>query len=41
MAHWARILDDEPITIRTILFDGQVAGSMLSYVQDGKLEVSY
>lgn len=42
LAHWTRILRDEPITIQTILFDGQVAGSVLSYVdEDGQLEVSY
>ncbi len=42
MAHWSRILGDETSTIQTILFDGQVAGSVLSYVdEDGQLEVSY
>jgi len=42
MAHWAKILRDETITIQTILFDGQVAGSVLSYVdEDGQREVSY
>ena len=42
MAHWAKILRDETITIQTILFDGQAAGSVLSYVdEDGQLEVSY
>jgi len=42
MAYWAKILRDETITIQTILFDGQVAGSVLSYVdEDGQREVSY
>ena len=42
MAHRAKILRDETITIQTILFDGQVAGSVLSYVdEDGQREVSY
>ena len=43
MAHWMRILGDETITIKTILFDGQVAGSVLSYKDEefGELEVSY
>ena len=42
MAHWAKILRDETLTIQTILCDGQVAGSVLSYVdEDGQLEVSY
>ncbi len=42
MAHWIRILGDETITIQTILFDGQVAGSVLSYEdEDERPEVSY
>ncbi len=40
-AHWERILADEAIPIRTILFDGQVAGSVLSYEMEGEREVSY
>jgi enoyl-CoA hydratase/carnithine racemase/RimJ/RimL family protein N-acetyltransferase len=42
-AHWTRILGDETITVKTILFDGQVAGSVLSYEDEefGKPEVSY
>ena len=30
-AHWTRILGDETITIKTILFDGHVAGYVLIY----------
>jgi RimJ/RimL family protein N-acetyltransferase len=42
MAHWAKILRDETTTNQTILFDGQVAGSVSSYVdEDGQREVSY
>jgi RimJ/RimL family protein N-acetyltransferase len=42
MAHWTKILGDETITIQAILFDGQVAGSVLSYVdEDEQPEVSY
>lgn len=40
-AHWARILSDETILIKTILFEGQVAGSVLKYEQEGVPEVSY
>ena len=40
-AHWTKILADEIIPIKTILFEGQVAGSVLSYVQFGEREVSY
>ena len=40
-AHWTKILADETIPIKTILFEGQVAGSILSYIQFGEREVSY
>ena len=40
-AHWERILADRTIPIQTILFEGQVAGSVLSYVAEGEREVSY
>lgn len=40
-AHWTKILGDDTITKRTILFDGHVAGSVLSFEQFGKPEVSY
>lgn len=42
MAHWTKILKDEATTIQTILFNGGVAGSVSSYVdEDEHLEVSY
>ncbi len=41
MAHWVRIMASDTVTIRTILFDGQVAGSVLSFEHFGKLSVSY
>jgi RimJ/RimL family protein N-acetyltransferase len=40
-AHWDRIRAEPTIIIRTILCDGQVAGSVLSYEDEGKPEVSY
>jgi RimJ/RimL family protein N-acetyltransferase len=40
-AHWARILTDDRNLIRTILVDGNVAGSVSSYVGDVGLEVTY
>src|SRR5712691_5417534 len=33
-AHWTRILGDETITIKTILFNGYVAGYVLSHEDD-------
>ena len=38
--HWARILADEDILNRTIVVDGQVAGSVSSYVGDIGPEVT-
>ena len=40
-AHWARIRARDDILIRTIVVEGQVAGSVLSYVMEGEPEVSY
>jgi len=40
-AHWARISADETIIIRTILFEGRVAGHIVSFERFGDLEVSY
>jgi RimJ/RimL family protein N-acetyltransferase len=39
--HWGKILADKGITLRTILYDGQVAGSVLCHVWGGEPEISY
>jgi RimJ/RimL family protein N-acetyltransferase len=42
MAHWTKILEDEATTNQTILFNGSVAGSVSSSVdEDEHREVSY
>jgi RimJ/RimL family protein N-acetyltransferase len=41
MAHWVRIRADETIINRTVVYDGQVAGSVASFEDDGRLEVTY
>jgi RimJ/RimL family protein N-acetyltransferase/protein tyrosine phosphatase (PTP) superfamily phosphohydrolase (DUF442 family) len=41
MVHWAKILADENVQTQTILFNGQVAGNIVSFEQDGKREVGY
>jgi RimJ/RimL family protein N-acetyltransferase len=41
MAHWNRILADPTVITRTIVYAGQVVGSVLSYEVDGRPEVSY
>lgn len=40
-AHWARILADDALIQRTILVDGQVAGNIGRYPQDGQQLVGY
>jgi RimJ/RimL family protein N-acetyltransferase len=41
MAHWTRILADETVIKKTILFDGDVAGNVVSFVRSGEREVGY
>ncbi len=41
MAHWHKILTNETMIIQTILFNGHVAGSVSSYEEEGKPEVTY
>ena len=41
MAHWTQILADETITKKTILFEGQVAGSIVCFQQDGEPNIGY
>ena len=41
MAHWHQILVDPTTINRTIVVDGQVAGSVSSYHDDGHPEVTY
>jgi RimJ/RimL family protein N-acetyltransferase len=41
MAHWAKIIQDETVILKTILFEGQVAGNLISFEMSGKREVGY
>jgi RimJ/RimL family protein N-acetyltransferase len=41
MAHWAKIMADRTNILQTIVFDGQVAGNIVSWNQDGRREVGY
>ena len=41
LAHWNRILDDDTIVKKTILFWGEVAGNVVSFVHSGEREVGY
>jgi len=40
-AHWHRILADTTVIIKTIVFNGQVVGSVLGYEDEGRPEVGY
>jgi RimJ/RimL family protein N-acetyltransferase len=41
MAHWAKIMKDETVILRTILFGEQVAGNLVCFVLSGEREVGY
>ncbi|HEX2916217.1 MAG TPA: GNAT family N-acetyltransferase [Chloroflexia bacterium] len=41
MEKWARILDNPTCVVRTIEVDGEVAGYVSKYEEDGKPEVTY
>ncbi|HUS15929.1 MAG TPA: GNAT family N-acetyltransferase, partial [Chloroflexia bacterium] len=41
MTHWARILEDAAVRVRTILADGRVAGNVVCFDQDGERQVGY
>ena len=41
MAHWRRVLNDESVVKQTVLFDGRVAGNIVSFEQSGEREVGY
>jgi RimJ/RimL family protein N-acetyltransferase len=40
-AHWAKIMADPANIQRAVLFDGQVAGNMVSFLMEGHREVGY
>ncbi len=41
LARWTRLLDEAGIHIMTILYGDEIAGSVLSYEEDDRTEVSY
>lgn len=40
-AHWYKIMQDDAVIIKTIIYQGQIAGHVLSYEMSGEREVSY
>lgn len=41
VAHWAKVLADQTFTSKIILFEGRVAGHVMSFERDGEREVGY
>ena len=41
MAHWTKIMADESNILKTIMFDGQVAGNIVSWESSGEWDVGY
>lgn len=41
MAHWSKIMADESVQLKTILFHGEVAGNVVCFEQLGEREVGY
>jgi RimJ/RimL family protein N-acetyltransferase len=41
MAHWKKILADDASIIRAILYDGEVAGNIVSFNMEGHRETGY
>jgi RimJ/RimL family protein N-acetyltransferase len=41
MTHWKRILADDLVLLKTILFDGEIAGNVVCFAQLGEREVGY
>jgi RimJ/RimL family protein N-acetyltransferase len=41
MRHWQKILSDETVTLKTILFNNEFAGSIVRYMLEGNPEVGY
>lgn len=41
MAHWTKIMANDAVVLRTILFDGQVAGNIVSWEASDEREIGY
>jgi RimJ/RimL family protein N-acetyltransferase len=41
MAHWAKILRDETVVLRTVEVEGLVAGNVVSWEHDGERDIGY
>jgi RimJ/RimL family protein N-acetyltransferase len=41
MAHWTKLLGDDSLVKRAVVVDGQVAGNIGSWEQDGRVQIGY
>ncbi len=41
MAHWKKIMADDTVRLRTIVYQGRIAGNVVSFEQSGEREVGY
>ena len=41
MSHWSKIMADETVLVKTILYEGKIAGNVVCFVQLGEREVGY
>jgi RimJ/RimL family protein N-acetyltransferase len=41
MAHWSKIMADDSVWVKTILFNGDIAGNIVCFEQLGEREVGY
>lgn len=41
LTRWERMRADATVTVQAIIYDGQVAGYVMSYHEDGRCEVTY
>lgn len=41
MDHWRKLMADPSLLLRTVLFDGQIAGSIVCFELEGEREVGY
>ena len=41
MAHWSTVLVDDSVLVKTVLFNGDIAGNIVCFEQLGEREVGY
>ena len=41
MTHWGKIMADGSVLVKTILYDGEIAGNIVCFIQLGEREVGY